>query len=271
MSDAISFDRVSFRYTKAPVLEDVSFQVEEGSCVGVIGPNGGGKTTLLKLALGILRPKSGNIHILNHAPHIGCKLIGYVPQHLQFDSHFPITALEVVLMGRLDRLPWWGRYHEGDKEDAQKALAAVDLQGIEERAFASLSGGQKQRVLIARALVTEPKLLLLDEPTANIDLSVEEQFLDTMDHLKGKMTTMIVSHDLGLIERMTDRLICVNRRVHEHKISELDGSTIREIYSGELRKTHFGDCGHSHDPEPESKPESTHQPEPGNCDCDHHG
>jgi len=252
MPDAITFDQVSFRYTTAPVLDGVSFQVEDGACIGVIGPNGGGKTTLLKLALGLLKPATGTIRILDHEAHIGCRMIGYVPQHLQFDTKFPITAMEVVLMGRLDRLPWWGRYEQSDKDAAQEALESVDLKDIGERAFASLSGGQKQRVLIARALVTEPKLLLLDEPTANIDLSVEEQFLETMEHLKGKMTVLIVSHDLGLVERMTDRLLCVNRHVHEHRISDLDGRTIREIYSGELRQSHFGPdeeasgCGHDH-------------------------
>ncbi len=247
MSEAVRFDHVSFRYTATPVLEEVNFQVETGACVGIIGPNGGGKTTLLKLALGILQPNSGTIRIVDHEPHIGCRRIGYVPQHLQFDARFPITALEVVLMGRLDALPWWGRFTRDQKAAAVEALHAVDLKDVEEIPFADLSGGQKQRVLIARALLAEPNLLLLDEPTANIDLSVEEQFLQTMEQLKGSMTILIVSHDLGLIGHMTDRLLCVNRRVHEHRLSELDGDTIREIYSGEMRQAHFSnDSGSRH-------------------------
>lgn len=256
MSAALTFDHVSFRYAAPVVLEDANFTIEEGACIGVIGPNGGGKTTLFKLALGLLRPQLGKIEILNHAPHIGCHHIGYVPQHLQFDTKFPVTALEVVLMGRLDRLPWFGIYPKADRAAARDALERVGLSNVANRAFSALSGGQKQRVLIARALATEPDLLLLDEPTANIDLSNAEAFLNTLDTLRGKMTILIISHDLGLLERLTSRLLCVNRHVHEHTVSDLDGQTIREIYSGELREEHFG---HVHDPKPEirnPKPES---------------
>ena len=172
-------------------------------------------------------------------------MIGYVPQHLSFDAKFPVTALDVVLMGRLDRLSWWGKFAKSDVEAAESALAWVDLADLRDRPFSAMSGGQKQRVLIARALVTDPKLLLLDEPTANIDLSVEEQFVATLDKLRDKMTILMVSHDLGLVERLTDSVLCVNRDVHEHRVSELDGKTIREIYSGEMRKEHFS-CSHDH-------------------------
>jgi len=239
MPDALNFDRITFGYGATRVLNEVSFRVPEGACTCVIGPNGGGKTTLLKLALGILQPQSGTITIFDHAPHIGCRMIGYVPQHLQFDAQFPITALEVVLMGRLDRLPWHGRYSAADKEAAMESLRAVDLVQVPERPFSSLSGGQKQRVLIARALVTEPRLLLLDEPTANVDLSVEEQFVKTLEELRQRMTILMVSHDLGLVERLTDTVLCVNRRVHEHRVADLDGDTLREIYSAEMRQLHF--------------------------------
>tara|TARA_R110002096_G_scaffold215310_15_gene403181 strand:- start:135 stop:875 length:741 start_codon:yes stop_codon:yes gene_type:complete len=244
VASALSFNNVNFRYAENYVLRDVSFGVEEGVCSCVIGPNGGGKTTLLKLALGILKPETGDIRIFDHRPHIGCKLIGYVPQHMQFDPKFPVTALEVVLMGRLDRLPWWGRFCDEDRDAAMASLAEVGLKDRCDSPFAQMSGGQKQRVLIARALATEPRLLLLDEPTANIDLSVEEQFLETLRSLPEKMTILMVSHDLGLVERLTEAVLCVNRNVHHHKVSDLDGHTLREIYSGELRKEHFE---HHHD------------------------
>lgn len=245
----LEFDNVSFRYAAPLVIDRASFAIDEGACVGVIGPNGGGKTTLFKLALGLLRPQTGSIKIMNHAPHVGCKHIGYVPQHLQFDTKFPVTALDVVLMGRLDRLPWFGVYSQRDRDVAADALKEVDLAELTDRPFADMSGGQKQRVLIARALAAEPDLLLLDEPTANVDLSIEEQFLETLDRLPERMTTLIISHDLGLLERMTDRVLCVNRDVHEHVVSDLDGKTIREIYSGEKRHEHFcpdDHCEHEH-------------------------
>lgn len=252
MAAALDFRHVNFRYREAPVLVDVSLKVDEGECVAMIGPNGGGKSTLLKLALGLLKPESGEIQIFNHAPHTGCRLIGYVPQHLQFDTKFPVTCLEVVLMGRLDRLPWWGRYSKQDLDDAREGLRRVGLEGMEERPFASLSGGQKQRVLIARALFTEPRLLLLDEPTANVDLTVEERFVELLEELRARVTIVLVTHDLGLVERLTDHVICVNRRVHRHRVSELDGETLRQIYSAELREQHFGPCAC---PPPEGAPQ----------------
>ena len=245
MSAALEFENVSFRYAETFVLHEASFSVGTGDCACVIGPNGGGKTTLLKLALGLLRPESGKVRIFGEEPHVGCKNVGYVPQHLRFDEKFPVTALDVVLMGRLNSLSWLGRFAKADLEFAEEALAGVDLTKARDEPFSALSGGQKQRVLIARALATKPKILLLDEPTANIDLSVEEQFVATLDRLRDEMTILMVSHDLGLAERLTDSVLCVNRDVHEHKFSELDGKTIREIYSGEMRKEHFA-CNHDH-------------------------
>ena len=242
MATALDFHHANFRYKEVPVLVDVSLRVEEGECVAMIGPNGGGKSTMLKLALGLLKPDSGTVQVFDHAPHTGCRLIGYVPQHLHFDPKFPVTCLEVVLMGRLDRLPWWGRYSREDLAAAGEILRRVGLVDIEERPFASLSGGQKQRVLIARALFTEPRILLLDEPTANVDLTVEERFVELLEELRARVTIVLVTHDLGLVERLTDQVICVNRRVHRHRVQDLDGETLRQIYSAELREQHFGPC-----------------------------
>jgi zinc transport system ATP-binding protein len=242
VATALDFHHANFRYKEVPVLVDVSLRVEEGECVAMIGPNGGGKSTMLKLALGLLKPDSGTVQVFHHAPHTGCRLIGYVPQHLHFDPKFPVTCLEVVLMGRLDRLPWWGRYSREDLAAAGEILRRVGLVDIEERPFASLSGGQKQRVLIARALFTEPRILLLDEPTANVDLTVEERFVELLEELRARVTIVLVTHDLGLVERLTDQVICVNRRVHRHRVQDLDGETLRQIYSAELREQHFGPC-----------------------------
>jgi zinc transport system ATP-binding protein len=242
VATALDFHHANFRYKEVPVLVDVSLRVEEGECVAMIGPNGGGKSTMLKLALGLLKPDSGTVQVFDHAPHTGCRLIGYVPQHLHFDPKFPVTCLEVVLMGRLDRLPWWGRYSREDLAAAGEILRRVGLVDIEERPFASLSGGQKQRVLIARALFTEPRILLLDEPTANVDLTVEERFVELLEELRARVTIVLVTHDLGLVERLTDQVICVNRRVHRHRVQDLDGETLRQIYSAELREQHFGPC-----------------------------
>lgn len=243
---ALEFSNVCFSYGDRLVLEDVTFAIETGQCVGMIGPNGGGKTTLVRLALGLLKPNRGEIRVVGHTPHTGCRRVGYVPQHVQYDRKFPVTALELVLMGRLDRLPWWGRYGVTDREAARRALDEVGLSDVAERPFADLSGGQRQRVLIARALVGEPEILLLDEPTANVDLTVEELFLRTLDALKQRLTILLVTHDLGLLEQLTGDALCVNRRVHRHELRDLDGGALREIYSGARRERHFGPAGLGH-------------------------
>ncbi|MEM7698603.1 MAG: ABC transporter ATP-binding protein [Verrucomicrobiota bacterium] len=227
---------LTFRYQGPAVLESVSFSVPEQGSSCIIGPNGGGKSTLLKLMLGLLEPESGSITIGGLSPAKARKSIGYVPQHINFDPLFPVSAFDIVLMGRLDRTRL-GHFRPSCREVARKALAELGLEDHARRPFASLSGGQRQRVLIARALATSPKLLLLDEPTANVDLSVEAQFLETLANLQESITVLLVTHDLDLVARIGDSVICVNRRVHRHELP-LDGETIRSIYSGSNRAEH---------------------------------
>jgi zinc transport system ATP-binding protein len=162
MSEAIWVNNVSFGYKKGElVLKNVSFSVEEGEFVGVIGPNGGGKTTLLKLLIGFLEPDAGEIRIFSKLPTSYPNDLGYVPQSLHFDRNFPISVLDLVLAGRLSKLGWTGRFSKEDKEIAQFALEEVGLKDFCNRSFGTLSGGQAQRALIARALATQPKVLLL--------------------------------------------------------------------------------------------------------------
>ncbi|MEM9015878.1 MAG: ABC transporter ATP-binding protein [Verrucomicrobiota bacterium] len=236
-------DGLSFRYGKPLVLEDVSFAVQEGESLCVIGPNGGGKSTLLKLALGLLSATSGTLRILGKAPEQARREIGYVPQAMHFDPQFPITAIDIVLMGRLDRLRV-GRFSKACREAALAALEEVGLVEYANRPFSAMSGGERQRVMIARALACEPQLLLLDEPTANIDLSVEAQLIETLLKLREKMTILLVTHDLELVSSIGDSVLCVNHRVHRHSLP-LSGETIREIYSGRKRIEHDRNTRHS--------------------------
>ncbi|MDF1812044.1 MAG: ABC transporter ATP-binding protein [Verrucomicrobiales bacterium] len=225
-----------FRYTTPLVLEKATFTVEEGDSICVIGPNGGGKSTLLKLLLGLLEPRSGSLKILGKNPGDAASDLGYVPQAMRFDPLFPITALDIALMGRLDRLKV-GRFSKKCRKIALEALAEVDMADLAHRPFSDLSGGQRQRVMIARALACEPEILLLDEPTASIDLSVEAQFIETLKKLRGKMTIILVTHDLDIVSEIADSTLCVNHRVHRHEVP-LSGETIREIYSGKRRIEH---------------------------------
>lgn len=235
-SPVVRCEGLSFGYGAQPVLEEVSFSIQTGESLCIIGPNGGGKTTLLRLLLGLLEPEEGRLQIFDLPPVKARRRMGYVPQATRFDPLFPITAFNIVLMGRLDRLTV-GRFSKKCRERAMEALEEVGLADKAHQAFADLSGGQRQRVLIARALATEPDLLLLDEPTANIDLSVEAQFLETLARLRDRVSILVVTHDLDLVPVIGETVLCVNRRVHRHALP-LSGETIREIYSGSQRLNH---------------------------------
>jgi len=230
----ISFRDVSFSFDTVPVLESVNVAVAEHELVSVVGPNGGGKTTFLKLLLGLLRPNAGTVQVFGNVPSRVRSRIGYMPQHTLFDPHFPVTVMDVVLMGRLDRRQA-GPYATADKEAAMKALAEVGLDELPHRPFADLSGGQRQRTLIARALVCEPDLLLLDEPMANLDIAAEGRFTQILQKLNRRMTILMASHDLGFVLDIVQTVICVNRRVIMHPTSNITGEIIRDIYGESLR------------------------------------
>ena len=219
-----------FGYTgDTPVLENVSLSIAPGQSGCIVGPNGGGKSTLLKLMLGLLQPDKGSIRIFGKSPVEARAWIGYMPQYHQLDASFPASVLEVALMGRVTPHTFFG-YSRKDKAAAMAALDILGITDLADRSFAGLSGGQRQRVLIARALAGEPKLLLLDEPTANIDPGAEEQFYATLDELRKIMTVITVSHDLGFVNRETDLVICVNRTVNIHEATGFTAETANEVY-----------------------------------------
>lgn len=194
----IELNDVEFGYDETSVLKKVSFSIGDGEYVGIIGPNGGGKTTLLKLILGFLKPKSGRITIDTES-------IGYVPQQRLYDRQFPLSVLEFVGLGLVTKKNW--------KKKARENLKRVSLLEYEGRPFSTLSGGQLQRALIARALISDPKLLLLDEPTANLDVDAQEDVHTLLKSLKGEITIVMVSHDLQTIATEVDRILCVQGKV----------------------------------------------------------
>ncbi len=230
MTPVIEIQDLSFRYNAAePVLENVSLTVQRGQSGCIVGPNGGGKSTLLKLMLGLLSADSGTIKIFGTDPVNARKRIGYMPQYHQLDADFPASVLEVALMGRITANTLF-TYRKHDRQAAMDALSEVGIADLAGRSFAGLSGGQRQRVLIARALAGAPDLLLLDEPTANIDPGAEEQFYATLDNLRKKMTVITVSHDLGFVKSETDLVICVNRQVNIHQAADFTAQTADEVY-----------------------------------------
>jgi zinc transport system ATP-binding protein len=208
----VEIENLYFSYQNTPVLSDVSLNVREGEFVGLIGPNGGGKTTLLKLTMGFLRPLKGSLLVFNESPHMkpaSLQRIGYVPQAVRFDKEFPISVLEVVLSGILSRLPWYGYFSKQDRQQALEILESMGLSHLTDRAFGMLSGGQAQRVLIARALISKPELLVLDEPTASVDSEAEANIYDILKKLKGEITILMVTHNLHAAISQVDRLYCV--------------------------------------------------------------
>ncbi|WP_348663740.1 metal ABC transporter ATP-binding protein [Chlamydia vaughanii] len=189
---------LSFRYgpKSSWIINNVSFTIHEGDFVGIIGPNGGGKTTLALIMLKLLQPTAGTLETFS-----GCKkdselTIGWVPQHFSYDFSFPISVKEVVLSGRLSFLPWHGKYSKHDHEAAEQALQTVGLLSEKDSCFSHLSGGQIQRVLLARALASHPQILILDEPTANIDPENQQRILQILTEINTNCTILMITHDL---------------------------------------------------------------------------
>lgn len=205
----VTFDHVSFAYQDAPILSDVSFKVSAGEFVGIIGPNGGGKTTLLKLILGFLKPSIGKIEVLGKPPGTATTRVAYVAQGLSFDRQFPISVMELVMSGRLSHLPWHGNFSEEEIALGMEALTKVGMEKFCDHPFGKLSGGQAQRALIARALVSKPDLLLLDEPTASVDVQAEADIYGILKNLRSSMTILMVTHDLRAAIDLVDRVLCV--------------------------------------------------------------
>lgn len=220
MSALVAIESVGFRYDGIPVLEDVNLTVEVGDFLGLIGPNGSGKTTLLKIILGLLTPTVGQIRLFGKSPaHFReWHRVGYVPQRAMLDPALPATVREVVATGLV---PTRGLFSRAGAAERGRVRQALGLVGMEEHAatrIGALSVGQQQRVLIARALVLEPELLLLDEPTGGVDPEAEASFHALLRHLNRdrRVTLILVSHDIGVVTREVTRLACLNRRLVFH-------------------------------------------------------
>jgi zinc transport system ATP-binding protein len=237
MESAVRLEHVFFSYQNTPVLRDITFDIAHGEFVGIIGPNGGGKTTLFKIIMGFLPPLSGKVAIFGHSPITLKEGIAYVPQSMRYDRQFPISVMELVLSGRLSQLPWHGQYSSADKLAAQQALHRVGIAHLQHQAFGTLSGGQAQRALIARALVSNPKLLLLDEPTASVDSQAEADIYALLNELRGTMTILMVTHDLRAAVDQVERVICVQGTAMVLHTSEVCEHFALGLYHTPLQQT----------------------------------
>jgi zinc transport system ATP-binding protein len=228
--ELVRLENVWVYYDSIPVLEAINLSVKSNDFLGIIGPNGGGKTTLLKVILGLIKPSRGKVTVLGTSPEQGRKQIGYISQFNLFDHDFPISAFEVVLMGRYNQSGLLPRYSKEDKKAATEALKTVEMLDYKDRQIGRLSGGQQQRVFIARALATNPKLLLLDEPTASIDSSMQAEFYELLDKLKEKMAIVLVSHDVSAVSIYVSEIACLNHQLFYHGSKEVSAEELEKTY-----------------------------------------
>lgn len=235
MSNVVEIDNLSFAYAGVPVLEHISLDIPERQFLGIVGPNAGGKSTLLKIILGLLKPQQGHIKVLGKSPKKARPDLGYVPQYPAFARDFPVTVEQVVLMGRLGQGRVIGGYSRNDKAICHRVMEETEIRNLAQRRIDQLSGGQLQRVLVARALACEPRILLLDEPTANIDMRVENELFDLLKILNKRMTILVVSHDIAFISGYVHRVACLNRTLICHHTENIDGQVIQELYDGDVR------------------------------------
>jgi len=210
------------------VLENIDLSVDSRDYLAIIGPNGSGKTTLLKVILGLIKPDRGEVSVFGKSAEEARRVVGYLPQHSHFDPDFPINIFNTVLISRY-RGSARGATDE-DRNIVERALKTLDIYSLRERQIGSLSGGELQRVFLARALAREPRLLLLDEPTASIDTEMQHSFYEILEELRGRMAIIMVSHDIGVVFSHVNKVACLNRRLHYHGPTEGASEAIEEMY-----------------------------------------
>jgi zinc transport system ATP-binding protein len=242
--ELVKLENVWVYHDSIPVLEAINLSIETNDFLGIIGPNGGGKTTLLKVILGLIKPNRGRVTVLGMPPERGRKHIGYISQFNLFDHDFPISVFEVVLMGRYNQSGLFRRYSEDDKKAAIAALETVEMLEYRDRQVGKLSGGEQQRVFIARALTTNPKLLLLDEPTASIDPNMQAEFYELLDKLKEDMAIVLVSHDVSAVSIYVNEIACLNHQLFYHGSKEVSAEELEKTYQCPIQLIAHGTVPH---------------------------
>ncbi|MEJ5304087.1 MAG: metal ABC transporter ATP-binding protein [Bacteroidales bacterium] len=240
MNNILEIKNLTAGYNGKPILRNVNLTVREGDFIGIIGPNGGGKTTLIKTIAGLLPPVSGEIIF-----HFGdSKGLGYLPQVNTFDKRFPITTEEVILSGLMGKKGIFGKYTADDKKYVEKLMEKLRAGHLKGKSIGSLSGGQMQRVFLARALVARPALLLLDEPSTYADNQFEAELYELLKELNEEgLTILMVSHDLGIIPAYVKSIACVNGELHYHPSPEITGDVLK-IYNCPIELVAHGPVPH---------------------------
>lgn len=249
MKPLIHINHVTFGYESEPVLDDVDLKIFDNDFIGVIGPNGGGKTTLIKLILGLIAPQKGKIYFREDLPRHK-RPIGYLPQVKHLDRKFPITVIDVVRSGSLMR-PYPFKNTAEEISAARRLLIEMGVPELEKKAIGELSGGQMQRVFLCRALISDPKVLVLDEPDSFVDQHFEGELYEKLRLLNKKMAIVLVSHDVGTISAYVKTIACVNRQLHYHPSNRITPHDLH-VYNCPLKLV-----GYFADPEP--NPDKHHE------------
>jgi zinc transport system ATP-binding protein len=229
--EIVKIENISVEINGNIILKNHHLNVYDDDFIGIIGPNGGGKTTLLRVILGLVAPTQGRITVFGKSASEGRKRIGYVPQVTSFDKDFPINVMDVVLMGRLSVRPLFQRYTSEDRNSVERALDRLEISHLKHRQIGQLSGGERQRVYLARAIVGNPELLLLDEPTASIDQKMKTSVYDLLGILKKDMAILLVTHDMGVISSHVDKIACLNCELFYHDNKEISQETMAAVYN----------------------------------------
>lgn len=233
MNPLVELNAVRFGYNARPVLEQINLHLHSGQFVALVGPSGAGKTTLLKLLLRLLQPTGGHLFHRTQPP----LRMAYVPQLETVDWNFPVTAEEVVLMGVTQRSGWWPWPKAGERQQARKLLAQLEIEHLAERHIRDLSGGQQQRVFLARALIAQPELLVLDEPTNGVDLRSAENIFHELAHLNhAGMTIVLTTHDLNMAAAHAPWVVCLNQTIIAQGAPEtvFTEPILSETYRGDM-------------------------------------
>jgi zinc transport system ATP-binding protein len=243
-TELVSLHNINVYYGEIQVLDDITISVQSHDFLGIIGPNGGGKSTLLKVILGLIKPASGMVTVFGKPPEQARSHIGYVSQRPSFDRDFPASVQDVMMMGRYSKVGLFRRYGQADRQAVEKSLDRVGMSEYRYKQIGHLSGGQQQRIFVARALVAEPELLLLDEPTASIDPGMQTEFYELLQDLKQNLTIIMVSHDIGAVSVYVDEIACLNRELYYHGSKELTPEILEATYKCPVQLITHGSVPH---------------------------
>lgn len=243
---AVEIEGLSFCYPPSgvgepgvEVLRGISMRVQARTRLGILGPNGGGKSTLIKLIMGVLRPGAGRVRVLGQSPDEARRagLIGYLPQRIDADLDWPLSVEQVVAMPLRARLKPWARLSDEDRASIDRAIALLEIDDLRDRRIGALSGGQLQRTMIARAISTRPELLVLDEPTLGVDVAGQQRFASLIDRVSEDLglTTIVVTHDMRSLVAVADRIACLSRTLHFHDTPDgLTPAVLAQVFAHEI-------------------------------------